>query len=51
MSKTKIIRPSTDAISMMIMRREKIPSTGEYYTVKSTHSSTDDPSAHVLEHI
>ena len=47
MSKTKIIRPSVDAI-VMIMRRERMPATGAYDKVKSTPSSMDDPSAHVL---
>ena len=46
MSKTKIMRPSVDAISM-IMQRERMPSTGYYDTVKSTPSSMDDPSAQV----
>ena len=49
MYKRKIIRPSTDAVSMM-MQREWMPDTGEYNTVKSNPSSMDDPSAHVLEY-
>ena len=49
MSKTKIMRPSVDAIAV-ITRREMMPSTGEYDKVKSTPSSMDDPSAHVREY-
>ena len=42
MSKTKTIRPSADAIAMMV-RMELIPETVLYDTVKSTHSIMDDP--------
>ena len=35
----------------MIMQRESMPATGEYATVKSTHSIMDDPYAHVTEYI
>ena len=47
MSKTKIIRPSSDVMAVVI-QREKIPATGAYETLKSTPSSMDDISAHVL---
>ena len=47
MSKTKIMRPSAYPIAT-ITRRERIPATGAYDTVKSTTSSMDDLSAHVL---
>ena len=49
MSNTKIINPSADAITTMT-RSEWIPATGAYETVKSTPSSMDDQSAHVLEY-
>ena len=49
MSGTKIIKPYVDKISM-IMRRDHMPETGAYDTVKSTPSSMDDPSVHVLEY-
>ena len=48
MSKTNIMRPSTEVIAM-IMWRERMPYICAYYTVKSTHSIMDDPYAHVLE--
>ena len=47
MSKTKIIKPSVDAVAMMT-QREQIPVTGAYETVKSTPSNIDDPSVHVM---
>ena len=50
MSKTKIVRPSADAISMMI-QRDQIPATGAYVTVKSTTSIVYDTSAHVVFYI
>ena len=50
MSKTKISRPFSDEISMM-MQRERMTATGMYDTVKSTPSSTDDTSAHVMDYI
>ena len=43
----KNIGPSTDAIVMM-MHRERMPSTGAYDTAKSNTSSMDDPYTHVL---
>ena len=49
MSKREIIMPSADAIAMM-MWKDRIPDTGEYYTVKSTPSIIDDPFAHVLDY-
>ena len=49
MSKTKIMRPSADVITV-IMQREQMPATGLYDTVKSTPSSMDDPYAHVIEY-
>ena len=49
MSKTKIMGPSADNV-FMIMRREQIPYTGAYDTVKSTPSIMNDPSEHVLEY-
>ena len=48
MSKTKIIKPYKDEMSMM-MRRDLISETGAYETVKSTNSSMDDTCAHVIE--
>ena len=48
MPNTKIIRLSTEAIAMIVWR-ERMPATGTYDTVKSTPSSMDYPSAHVLE--
>ena len=48
--KKKIIRTSADAIEM-IMRREWMPSTGAYETLKSTPSIMDDQSEHVMEYI
>ena len=50
MSKTKIIRSYEDAISLII-RRERMPYTGAYDTVRSTTSIMNDPSEHVLEYI
>ena len=44
------MRPSEDAIPIM-MRRERMPATGEYDTVKSTPSIMDDTSAHFLDYI
>ena len=49
MSKTRIIKPSADAMVKM-MRRVKIPETVAYETVKSTTSRMDYPYAHVLKH-
>ena len=45
----KIVRPSADAISMM-MQRERMTETGAYETVKSTTSRIDDTSANALEY-
>ena len=45
----KIMRPSADHIFMML-RREWMPATSTYDTMKSTPSIMDDPSAHVLEY-
>ena len=42
MSKTKIITPSTDVMTVMI-HRELIPVAGEYEKVNSTTSSMDEP--------
>ena len=50
MSKTKIIRPSVDAISMMI-QRGRISATGVYDTVNSTPSSMDYIFSHFMEYI
>ena len=50
MSKTRMIKPYADAMSMM-MQREQMPATGEYETMKSNTSIMDDPSAHVMEYI
>ena len=50
MSKKKLIRPSKDAITM-IMQRERVPANIPYDTVKSTPSGMDDPSAHLMEYI
>ena len=47
MSKTKIMRPYADDIST-IMRRERMPSSGAYDTVKPNTPSMDDTSAYVL---
>ena len=33
------------------MRKERMPATGSYDTVKSNPSIMDDPSAHVMEYI
>ena len=49
MSKTKIMRFYEDSIAV-IMRRERIPVTVTYDTVKSTPSSMYDPYTHVLEY-
>ena len=49
MSKTKIVKYSAYEMAMMIWR-EIIAETGVYETVKSTPSSMDDPSVHVLEY-
>ena len=49
MHKTKIMRPSADAI-VMIMQREGIPETGAYDKVKSITSIMDDPSVRVLDY-
>ena len=48
-SKTKRTRPSEDSIAMVV-RRDWMPDTGEYYTVNSTPSIMDDPSAHILDY-
>ena len=48
MSNTKIRRPSTDKIAIMI-QRELMSATFAYGTVKSTPSSMDDSSTHVME--
>ena len=50
MSKTKIMRPSADEITMII-QRVWIPTTVAYDTVNSTPSSMDDSSEHFLEYI
>ena len=50
MSKTKRIKTSTNAMAVM-MQRERMPETGAYETVKSTPSSMDYPSSHVMEYI
>ena len=50
MSKTKIMRPSVDAIAV-ITRREMMPSTGEYDKVKSTPSRMYDLYANVIQYI
>ena len=47
MSNTKRIKPSEDSIAMMI-RRDLMPATGEYETVKSTTSILYDPYVNVL---
>ena len=47
MSKTKIIKPSADVIAIM-MQREWMPATAAYETTKSTPSSMDYLSVHVL---
>ena len=47
MSKTKIMRPSADAVDM-IMQRDRMTATGAYDTVNSTPSNMDDPYAYVL---
>ena len=49
MSKTKIVKPSSDAMAMM-MRRYIMPETGAYETVESTSSRMDYPSAYVIEY-
>ena len=49
MFKTKIIRPSVDAIAVM-MKRGRIPATGAYDTMKLTTSIMNDPSTHVFEY-
>ena len=49
MSKTKIMRPSIDAIAVII-QRERMPAKGAYDTVKSTPSIVDDPYEHVIEY-
>ena len=49
MYKTKIIKPSADAMEMMI-QRELVTETGAYETVKSTTSIIDDTSANALEY-
>ena len=49
MSKIKIIRPSEDVMALR-MQREKIPANGAYETTKSTPSSINDTSAHVMEY-
>ena len=49
MSKTKIMRPSEDAIDMM-MKMDQIPATDAYDTVKSTTSIMDDTYEHVIEY-
>ena len=43
------MRPYSYTIAMII-RRGRMPATGAYYTVKSTTSSMDCPSTHVLEY-
>ena len=50
MSKTKIFRPSTDAMTMMI-QTERVPGTGVHETVNSIPSSKYDTSAYFLEYI
>ena len=47
MFNTKLIKPSVDAMSMMIWR-DRICMTGTYYTVKPTTSNMDDSYANVL---
>ena len=47
MSKTKILKPSADAISV-VMQSDWMTDTGAYDTVQSIPSSMDEPSAHVL---
>ena len=49
MSKIKMIRPSADAIVVMI-RRELMKNTGTYDTVNSNTSRMDDTSEHVPEY-
>ena len=49
MIKIKIKRTSADAMSVM-MKRERMSTTGAYATMKSTPSIIDDPSAHVLQY-
>ena len=49
MSKTKIFRPSTDAIVMMT-KRGRMTSNGAYEIVKSTLSSIYDPSVHGIDY-
>ena len=49
MSNTNIMRSYADEIDMII-QRGRIPSTGEYDTVKSAPTSMDDPSEYVLEY-
>ena len=48
MSNTRRIENSSDAMAMT-MKRDLMPATGAYDTVKSTPSSMDGPKAHVLE--
>ena len=50
MSKTKIIRPSSDAIAMM-MQTERMSGTYVYNTVNSYPSIMDYTSAHVMDYI
>ena len=45
----KKVRPFANEIATT-MQREKIPATGAYLIVKSTHSRMDDPYEHVLEY-
>ena len=50
MPKTKIMRSSAESIAMII-QKGRMPDTCAYDTEKSTLSSIDDPSVHVLEYI
>ena len=43
------MRPYSYTIPMIILR-ERMPATGAYYTVKSTTSSMDDKSLHLIEY-
>ena len=49
MSKKKRMRPSSEAIGMII-QRDKMPDIVAHDTVNSTPLRMDDPSAHVLEY-
>ena len=44
----KIVKPYVDATAI-IMQTYMMPETGMYDILKSTNSSIDDPSAHVIE--